>query len=98
MNKVIFDGIWSHRTERKHSSLDSLYDGTIILRTAHQDNFIYIFVDVLSDTILDKGADRTTICFDTNNDKSTTAKDDDYCFVAILGREEGIVMQGDSSL
>ena len=98
MNKVIFDGIWSHRTEWKHSSLDSLYDGTIILRTAHQDNFIYIFVDVLSDTILDKGADRTTICFDTNNDKSTIPKDDDYCFVAILGREKGFVMQGDSSL
>lgn len=68
------------------------------MRTAHQDNHIYIFVDVLSDTILDKGADRTTICFDTNNDKSTTAKDDDYCFVAILGREEGFVMQGGSSL
>jgi len=93
MNKVIFDRIWSHKTEWKCSSLDSLDDGTIILRTAHQDNFIYIFVDVLSDTILDKGVDRTTICFDTNNDKSNTAS-----FVAILGREESIVMQGDSSL
>ena len=31
---------------------------------------------------------------DDTNDKSTTAKDDDYCFVAILGREKGIVMQG----
>lgn len=88
MNKVIFDGIWSHKTEWKRSRLDSLDDGTRILRIAHQDNFIYIFVDVLSDTILDKGADRTTICFDINNDKSTTAS-----FVAILGREEGIVMQ-----
>lgn len=61
MNKVIFDGIWSHKTEWKRSSLDSLDDGTIIFRTAHQDNFIYIFIDVLSDTIFDKGADRTTI-------------------------------------
>ena len=53
---------------------------------------------MLSDKILDKGEDTTTICFVTNNDKSTTAKDDDYCFVAILESEEGFVMQGGSSL
>ncbi len=77
---------YGHIGLNKNNQALTVFDETIILRTAHQDNFIYIFVDVLSDTILDKGADRTTICFDINNDKSTTAKDDDYCFVAILGR------------
>ncbi len=89
---------YGHIGLNKNNQALTVYDETIILRTAHQDNFIYIFVDVLSDKIFDKGEDTTTICFVTNNDKSTTAKDDDYCFVAILGREEGFVMQGGSSL
>src|SRR5438445_12477598 len=45
MDKVIFDGKWSFLTEWKKSSLDTLSydDGTEIeLRTAHQNNFIYI--------------------------------------------------------
>src|SRR5574340_1212473 len=67
MNKVIFDGKWTYFYEWKRSSLTDLSydDGTKIeLRTAHQDNFIYVFIDNLSDTSIDKGADSATICFD----------------------------------
>jgi len=101
MDKIIFDGRWTHEIEWKRSSLDTLsYDAeTIIqLRTAHQDNFIYIFVDAVTDTHLDKGMDKTIICFDGSNDKVATTNADDYCFVSTLGEKESSVLQGGSSL
>lgn len=99
MDKVIFDGKWSHETEWKRSSLDTLFydDGTHIqLRTAHQDDFIYVFVDAVSDIHLDKGIDRTVVCFDTNNDKSLLPDSNDYCFVVTLDEREPYVLQGGS--
>lgn len=101
MNEVIFDGKWTNEIEWKKSSLNTLnYDdeSLIQLRTAHQDEFIYVFLDVISDTSLIKGADRAVVCFDTNNDKSTIPKEDDYCFVAVLGSNTGSVFQGGSKL
>lgn len=98
MNKVIFDGKWSYFYEWKRSSLTDLSydDGTKIeLRTAHQDNFIYVFIDNLSDTSIDKGADSVTICFDTKNEKSVKPDSDDYCFVATLDGSNSFVLQGD---
>lgn len=97
MNKVIFDGRWSHETEWKRSSLDTLSydDGTYIqLRTAHQDDFIYVLVDAVSDIYLDKGMDRTIVCLDTNNDKSLLSDSNDYCFVVTLDEKEPFVLQG----
>lgn len=99
MEKIIFDGKWTHQTEWKRSSLNTLsYDnGTMIqLRTAHQDNFIYVFVDVVSDIHLDKGIDRTVVCFDINNDKSLLPDSNDYCFVVTLDEREPFVLQGGS--
>ena len=101
MDKIIFDGRWTHETEWKRSSLDTLSydDETIIqLRTAHQDNFIYIFVDAVTDTHLDKGVDRTIICLDGSNDKVAKTNADDYCFVATLDEKESFVLHGGSSL
>jgi len=71
MDQVTFDGIWTHETEWKKSSLNSIRtdQGTIYLRTAHQGNFVYVFLDVIPDTHLDKGSDKAVICFDTENDK-----------------------------
>ena len=101
MNKIIFDGKWTHETEWKRSSLDTLrYDNSTIiqLRTAHQDNFIYVFVDAVTDTHLDKGIDRTTVCLDGGNDKTITANVDDYCFIVTLDDKEAVVLQGGSSM
>lgn len=53
MDKVIFDGKWTFYTEWKQSSLNTISynDGTLIqLRSAHQDNFIYILIDEVSKT------------------------------------------------
>jgi len=99
MDEVIFDGRWTYSKEWKHSSLDTISydDSTVIqLRTAHQANFIYVFIDVISDTYPDKGSDRATICFDTKHDKTLVANVNDYCFMAVLARSEGFTFQGGS--
>jgi len=101
MDQVTFDGIWTHGAEWKVSSLDSIKianQGEIYLRTAHQGNFVYVFLDVTIDTHLDKNEDKSVICFDTENDKTEFADSDDYCFTAILGENVGSTLQGESSL
>ena len=101
MNKVIFDGKWTYFYEWKRSGLtDLLYNNstTIELRTAHQDNFIYVFIDNLSDTTIDKGADSATICFDTKDEKNLQADSNDYCFITTLNGSNSFVLQGGSSL
>ena len=100
MEQVTFDGIWTHGTEWKASSLNSrVVDGQEIfhMRTAHQGNFVYVFLDVVIDTHLDKEADKAVICFDTEDDKNEFADSDDYCFTAILGENVGSTLQGESS-
>jgi hypothetical protein len=94
MTDVVFDGKWSFFTEWKRSSLDSFNEDTIKIRTAHQENFVYIFIDVLSDTTIDNYNDKATICFDTNNDKSIFPDENDYCFVAELGNKNGSIFRG----
>ncbi len=100
MDSVTFDGIWTQPTEWKASSLNSISteQGTIKLRTAHQGNFVYVFLDVILDTHLDKGSDKAMICFDTENDKNEFADSNDYCFIAILGENVGSILHGESSL
>jgi hypothetical protein len=101
MDKVIFDGKWSFLTEWKKSSLDTLLydDGTLIqLRTAHQDNFIYIFADVVSQTEFDKHGDMAIACFDMRDSKPVIPNYDDYCFLVSLGNKTPVVLQGGSPL
>ena len=100
LDQVIFDGIWTNFSEWKASTLDHIRvdQGTIYLRTAHQGNFVYVFLDVTIDTHIDKEADKAVICFDTENDKTEFADSDDYCFIATLGKEIGSTLQGESSL
>lgn len=99
MNNVIFDGKWTDRVEWKNSSVNNLsYDGMEIqLRTAHQDEFIFILVDVVGDHNLDKGSDKAIVCFDTENNKTQKPGIDDYCFMSILGKKHPFTFQGNSS-
>ena len=98
---VIFDGKWSSGIEWKKSSLNQFnFDDnfTIILRTAHQDDYIYALVDVVSDIHLDHASDKAVLCFDANNDKSKIPGSDDYCFGVSLGNKNGFFLQGDSKI
>ena len=98
MEQVVFDGKWTFLTEWKPSSLTTVsIDGKqIIIRSAHYENFIYIFVDSIYDYTLDKGLDKATICFDGKNNKSQIPDENDYCFSTSLGHKQGIVFQGGS--
>ena len=100
MDKVKFDGRWTFLQEWKESSLNTLSydDGTLIqLRTAHQNNFIYVLVDAVSQIHFSKGSDTAMVCFDKNNNKNTMPDADDYCFVAILEGKNSFVLEGNSS-
>jgi len=97
LHKVIFDGKWTSEKEWKASSLDTVQydDGSKIqLRTAHQDEYIYVFLDVVSDIVIDKGADNALICFDGKNNKSKIPGIDDYCFSTSLSRKISFAYQG----
>lgn len=100
MDDVILDGKWTYTTEWKNSSADKISSNNmeIQLRSAHQDNFIFILVDVVGDTYLDKGSDKVILCFDTKNDKTLKPGIDDYCFMSVLGRNTPITFQGNSSI
>jgi len=101
LDKVIFDGKWTDPWEWKQSSYNKLYfedDGAMIhLRTAHQDNSIYIQINFESDKTINKGFDSAMVCFDTKNDKTIIPQDDDYCFSTILDTKKSFSYQGNNS-
>jgi len=98
MNQVYFDGKWTASEWKSSSYNNFLYDDgmRIILRSAHQDDFLYFFVDALNDFTLNKGMDNATICIDGQNNKNKISDDDDFCFSATLGNKQGVVFQGGS--
>ena len=101
MHNVIFDGKWSHTNEWKQSSWDVISgsgSNGIHLRSAHQDNFIYILLDVTVDQTIDYVLDRAVVCFDVNNDKSSIPGEDDYCFMSALYGKQAFAYQGGSPL
>ena len=99
LDDVIFDGKWTNEKEWKPSSHNLLsYDESIIhLRTAHQENFIYIFVDPVNDLTLDNNLDEATICFDAKNEKNLIPDTNDFCFSVSLNESQGILKQGNSN-
>ena len=98
-NDVIFDGEWSFRQEWKASSLDQFRfdDDDLILRSAHQDNFMYILIDVLGDVKNDHMADRAIVCFD-GKETSKMADESDWCYVATRGSKNGHTLNGGSPI
>ena len=99
MDKVIFDGQWTFTTEWKQSSLDEITtdSGIIYLRSAHQDNFIYILLDVVPDNTIDTNEDEAVVCFDTKNDKNIKPDENDFCFMIKLGSNKAVTLQGNDS-
>ncbi len=101
MDKIIFDGKWSFYTEWKQSGLNTLGydDGTILqLRTAHQGDFLYAFVDDVHTTHWNRGSDKAVVCIDGNDDRNLAADANDYCFVAVLEGKQSFVLQGGSPI
>ena len=97
VERTIVDGKWSNGREWKESADEGWYfeDGNaLILRSAHQDEYIYFLVDFVSDRTHDTNMDRAMICLDPNNDKSKISKSDDYCFVSSIGSTNPVTLQG----
>lgn len=94
MDQINFDGKWTFVTEWKRSSQYLFDGGNIIFRTAHQGDFIYVFIDNLSDTTTDNKSDYATVCIDGKNDKSLFPDDNDYCFRATIGEINGLGYTG----
>jgi len=100
LDQVIFDGKWTDSYEWKQSSYNRLVfeDGNEIhLRTAHQENFIYIQINFASDTNIDENYDSATVCFDTKNDKTIIPQSDDYCFSTTLDIKNSFTYQGNNA-
>ena len=96
---VIFDGKWSDQFEWKASSYDLIQftDGSkVVLRSAHQNEFIYIQINAISDITINKGSDNAILCFDTRNDKTIISQKDDYCFFTTLNGKNSFTYQGGS--
>ena len=94
---VIIDGEWTYQTELKGMSSDYIIfeDGSKLeIRTAHDYENIFVFVDNLSDKTIDRLSDKAYVCIDTKNDKSERPQADDYCFVATSGSNTPVTLQG----
>jgi len=100
MNKVVFDGKWTELREWKETAWIPLYGSRtdVNIRIAHQDNFIYIMLNVALDDTINKGKDKAIVCFDGQNDKTQIPNENDFCFISTLGRSSGVVLQGGSPL
>src|SRR5574338_554088 len=89
MNDVIFDGKWTFLEEWKAATETAISydDGTRIhLRSAHQGDFLYFFIDVINDVRLDQGTDNAMICIDGDNNKGIRPDSNDYCFSVSAGK------------
>ena len=89
IEKVEFDGRWSFEREWKASTRTELKtdDGTIFIKTAHKDEFIYVLLDVLPDKTFSKGMDKAIVCFE--NRESDDTKEKNYCFTSALNVSTG---------
>ena len=100
-DNIIFDGKWSFEREWKQSSLKEIQVNqkeTVYLRISHQDEFVYVFLDVLPDRKTERISDKAVVCFDTNNNKSKIADNYDYCFFAMMDKPTGLMIQGGSNI
>ena len=93
MELVNFDGKWSFEYEWKPTSSYELKtdEGTIHIRTAHYENFLYVLLDVIPDKTFSKGMDKSIICFE-NRDEDVQEKNN-FCFSSVLNISTGKTFQ-----
>ncbi len=80
MQDVIFDGKWTFEQEWKQSALEKIktQHSVTYIRTAHQDDFIYVMLDVINDKQPSQD-DIGVVCF-RNLENNTIDMSDSYCF------------------
>jgi len=96
MNDVIFDGKWTFYEEWKVSALETIIteNDPIYIRTAHQDNFIYVMLAVTADRT-PNFEDYSIVCFDTTISNSSEISKGIYCFKVNVGSDKPITLGWD---
>lgn len=94
---VKWDGAWSFTQEWKASSYDKIKfgDDQLVIRTAHQDGYLYFMLNVLYDFTNDRMADRAIVCLDGGNITERT-DNSDWCYTATRGSQNGHTLNGGS--
>ena len=96
LDDVVFDGIWSNETEWKPGSVTRVKSDTsnFAIKYAHDYENLLVFISVISDTTPSRISDKAIICIDSKNDAGNVPKKDDFCFIAKMGSDEPITLQG----
>jgi len=98
MNDIVFDGKWTFLKEWKQSSVDTItneFDDILVyIRTAHQDEFIYVMLDVIADETIDNNKDEAIVCFDAKNNQNIIPDNNDFCFMIKISSDKPITLQG----
>ncbi|MGH9910017.1 MAG: hypothetical protein ACRD32_05205 [Nitrososphaerales archaeon] len=81
-NPPRIDGVWSTSTEWTDASETKIVENgmTAYLRAKHDERFVYVLIDFVSDQSLDESGDWAVLCFDTKNGDGKAPLNDDYCF------------------
>ena len=106
LDDVDFDGTWSYYNEWKPTSLVKVEnnDSSFVYKIAHDYENLFVYVSAISDkTPKDSGfflfpdeADRAIICIDGKNNGGEKPADDDFCFIATMGTDKVLTLQGGS--
>ncbi|MEX0765039.1 MAG: hypothetical protein WEC35_02460 [Nitrosopumilaceae archaeon] len=101
LDKIIFDGKWTFIQEWKGSSENVIKfddEHAFSIRTAHDYENLYVFIDFITDTSIEKFSDRAILCLDSMANKSSVPDIDDYCFSISVGSTNPVVLQGGDKL
>jgi hypothetical protein len=82
---VQIDGLWTTKTEWTDASELKINDKELsaYVRAKHNQAYVYLLIDFLSDHGLESSGDFAVICFDTKNNAGNAPLPDDYCFYRI---------------
>ncbi|MGH9921918.1 MAG: hypothetical protein ACRD38_04120 [Nitrososphaerales archaeon] len=82
---VEIDGIWTSKTEWTDASELKINDKELsaYIRAKHNQAYIYVLIDFLSDHGLEASGDFAVVCFDTKNNAGNAPHPDDYCFYRV---------------
>jgi len=100
-DKTIFDGKWTFQREWKSTSEDIVKfdDGQrLSVKTGHDYENLYVLVNFISDTSIQKSADKAIVCIDSKMNGGNVPQNDDYCFMVTVGSPRPITLQGGQTL
>lgn len=85
-NYTVWDGKWTFLQEWKRTSLTTGYGENFVIRTGHDYNNLYVFLDLLSQKKFSKHSDYAVICIDSNSNLENFDHDE-KCFFVTLGSQ-----------